>query len=316
MTEPSDHHILCPVCHDLLLIPRMYSCGHNVCEECMIKADEAIRDDTMSMALPIYKCPICRNESISEWHDRPINTSLIDVLSKISSDYKLRHDTHKKRDVTDITERNLPNGINLGYVCKHMREFRTEEIYNRIVPLLYKAALQGKPYVTISSETHDISLIADLLAKRLIDKNGIYRLIANQRECQIELVPSERSYRYEYNNENYDPSIPILASSRATAPDVANTDADNNMDDGVEVGESNDTALLPIADAVPEPSTAAATVTERDVVMTSSSGIPGNAEIISVTVHDVAGNVVADDQSRQVSNMLVNHILQNLQHRR
>ena len=71
---------------------------------------------------------------------------------------------------------------------------RTESLYNQIVPILYRAALDGKAHVTISSSTYDIGMVADMLAKKLIDRNGIYRFIAGRHECQIELVPSERSY--------------------------------------------------------------------------------------------------------------------------
>ena len=94
-----------------------------------------------------------------------------------------------------------------------MRQIRTDELYKQIVPMLYKAALQGKPYVTISSESHDISLISDLLAKKLIENNGIYKLIRGSRECHIELVPTERPYRYEYENSDYNPENPIIGSS-------------------------------------------------------------------------------------------------------
>ena len=38
---------------------------------------------------------------------------------------------------------------------------------------LYYAAVDGKPFVTISSE-HNISSVADILADKLIKQNGIY----------------------------------------------------------------------------------------------------------------------------------------------
>ena len=71
--------------------------------------------------------------------------------------------------------------------------------------------MQAKPFVTISSDKYDISLVARL-ATRLIDENGIYRLTVGPRECQIEFIPSERSFRYEYRNENFDPSQPIIVN--------------------------------------------------------------------------------------------------------
>ena len=116
-----DDCLLCPICKDLLIIPRLYPCGHNVCEECMIIADKTIEDEA-NHTIPIYRCPICRNETIQKWHNRPVNNSLIDVLCKISSDYALKHRNHERKKITDATEETIPKNVNLAYLSKHMRE--------------------------------------------------------------------------------------------------------------------------------------------------------------------------------------------------
>ena len=103
------------------------------------------------------KCPICREESISEWYSRPVNTTLIDLLSKISEEYRLRHKAHQRRDPLDVQEYDTPSGINLGFVSKNIREFKTNILYEKMIPILYKAAMQAKPHVTITSDKYDIS---------------------------------------------------------------------------------------------------------------------------------------------------------------
>ena len=270
-----DDCLLCPVCKDLLMIPRMYTCGHNVCEDCMINIDKTVEEDTIH-ALPIYKCPICRAETLAKWNDRPVNNTLIDVLCKISSDYKLKHTQYRKKNPMDFFPTTIPKNINLAYLCKNMRHFKCEQLYKQILPLLYQAAIEGKSYVTITSNTTDISLVADMLAKELIKKNGIYRFIAGSRECQIELVPTERTYRCEYENDDYDTEQPILEDDTDTeepaSPPIAGGSASNNI---------------------------------------SYTNEP-HATTVAVTIHDSDGNPVTERPSVELSNFIVNHVLRNL----
>ena len=212
MTDINNNtNFLCPICHETMMIPRLYPCGHNICEECMIKNDHSQNSNTQSMShLPIYKCPICRHETIKEWWSRPINNSLIDVLSQLSEEYKNKHLNHQRSSEETYAEVVIPQNINLAYMCKKMREFKANEFYKQILPILYKASLDGKPFITISSEHANISNVADILANKLIKQNGIYRFIANQRECQIELVPTENQYHYSYDNNNYNTDSPTL----------------------------------------------------------------------------------------------------------
>jgi len=239
-----DDCLLCPICKDLVMIPRLYGCGHNVCEECMINADKAVEDD-LTHTVPIYKCPICRNETLHKWYDRPINNALIDVLCKISQEYSLKNDSHEKQKISEIPSAIIPKNVNLAYSSKHIREYRTETLYNQIVPILYRAALDGKAYITITSSTNEIGLVADSLAKKLIARNGIYRFIAGHRECQIELVPSDRSYRCDFENEHYNPDIPIITNDSSSSENTSQSPDLLQNDDRAQSGEI---IVLPIDD--------------------------------------------------------------------
>lgn len=268
-----DDCLLCPICKDLLMIPRLYSCAHNVCEECMILADKATEDDVTHTA-PIYKCPICRDETLQKWYDRPVNNALIDVLCKISQEYQDKHSGHKKRKIADIPTATIPKNVNLAYLSKHIREYRTECLYRQIVPILYRAALEGKSYVTITS-TQEIGTCADILAKRLIERNGIYRFISGNRECQIELIPSDRSYRCDFENEHYNTDTAILINNDSTALPV-----------------EFDVYIASEADA-------AQPLQTSENVDNEMAGSPNAI-------------VGPDRQSRELSSFLVTHILRNL----
>ena len=116
----------CPICKDSLLTPRIYPCGHHICEECMIKSDQNTHSESPA-ALPIYKCPICRHETMEEWWKRPIDTNLIDLLCKLSEDYKEKHESHSKHESEQL-EITIPTNINLAHMCKNMREYKIIEM--------------------------------------------------------------------------------------------------------------------------------------------------------------------------------------------
>ena len=195
----------CPICREMMIMPRLYDCGHSICEVCMIKNDNMSQDNNTNIfQLPVFKCPICRNETNGEWHTRPINHSLIQLFSqneeyqKATKEYKEKHktpDTHADNQV--LAE------INLGYIVHKKRMQKCEKIYKKLLPVLMKAAMAGKPYIIITTHTTEIQMVADLLAKKLFKNNGIYKLQSSYRECQIEFVPSDRTYKSEYENPTF-----------------------------------------------------------------------------------------------------------------
>ena len=78
-----NNHQLCPVCKDMMLIPRIYICGHTVCERCMIKTDK-LRDENNDLVFTatIYKCPLCRSQTYLDIESRPINRVVLEQLRK------------------------------------------------------------------------------------------------------------------------------------------------------------------------------------------------------------------------------------------
>ena len=195
----------CPICREMMIMPRLYNCGHSVCQECMIKSDESSQESTISIfQLPVYKCPLCRNETNGEWHSRPVNHSLIDLLSQNNEEYKKATAEYKIKyldDKDNIDE--ISETLNLGYIVYKKRMQKCNKIYKQILPLLFKAAISGKPYITITANTNEIQTVADLLAKKLFKNNKVFKVQSSFREFQIDFVPSDRSYKCEYENPTY-----------------------------------------------------------------------------------------------------------------
>ena len=122
-------------------------------------------------------------------------------MCTVSDTYKTANDNYVKKQPN--YDHIVPPNLNFAFLCKTMRNFKCDQIYDQIVPLLYKAALEGKPYITIDATVVDIHPIADILAKKLIKNHGINKLTIGPKECQIEFIPSERMFRYEYTNEQH-----------------------------------------------------------------------------------------------------------------
>ena len=47
--------ILCPICQEVIFAPRIYDCGHSICEECMKRADETTYDESDTFSVPVFR---------------------------------------------------------------------------------------------------------------------------------------------------------------------------------------------------------------------------------------------------------------------
>ena len=105
--------IKCPICMEAPLYPRLYECGHTVCEICMQNHDHAETDRNYNIFQATnFTCPICRKTSITPWYLRPINRALLDILLK-DTEYIKNHEEYvcKRVDIStkaSIKEMVLP----------------------------------------------------------------------------------------------------------------------------------------------------------------------------------------------------------------
>ena len=74
--------LFCPICNDLFVYPRSYSCGHTLCEICMIKMDKIDKENSDTTTISNHSCPLCRKTTIKTWFQRPINITIQSICSK------------------------------------------------------------------------------------------------------------------------------------------------------------------------------------------------------------------------------------------
>ena len=210
--EKKSEDSLCPICQEIIFIPRIYPCGHSTCEECMIKSDRSTIDSTNSHKLPVFKCSLCRHETYDRWFDRPINHTLLELQCQDGA-YAKKFEKYKEEKPEFEEDLKIPSTINLSYICQSIRYKKFRNIYKKLLPILLNEAMMGKPLITITSRelVKEIYLVADLLSRKLINSHGIYRFIATPRDCEIEFVSRENAtFRVGETNDNVNLIDPIL----------------------------------------------------------------------------------------------------------
>ena len=202
MSNNVEQNLNCPICLTIFVMPRIYSCGHSVCEECMYKCDKENEEATVSnFDSPVYKCPLCRVESVVPYTERPLNRSLMTIL-ETTKDYS-KISKYRKSNFMKKIEINLYDGINLSHLAFKSKFTKCEKHYKEIMPLIYKAAKEGKSKLTILTNTKELQTIYSMLSKKLFS-HGIYKVQATPTEFNIYILPERTiNYRFEQTNPEF-----------------------------------------------------------------------------------------------------------------
>lgn len=219
MADNFDAHLKCCVCRDLFVYPRLYSCGHSVCEQCMSNVDKHTTR-TSAFHLPIFTCPMCRFKTLIPWFCRQENLALRRIV-ETHPQYADRLKEHGDREKKEIDVQVVDN-VDLDELCTNARVQHAEALYRRLYPLLFLAASQGKQHVIISSlpDVQEIEPIADLFANMLIEKHNIYKVLITRHECTIMFTENAFDVGREYcrdieeNTEEVDFDMDELEVSR------------------------------------------------------------------------------------------------------
>ena len=131
---------MCPICRDYLLEPRIYECGHTICERCMKKSDEMTDSENSSLfQVSVYRCPICRDQTHIKWFKRPINHTLIEIFSK-NSDYSESLEKYRQDKLKDLVPETpkIPENVNVANIVNSKRREQCDKLYNEIMPLIFE----------------------------------------------------------------------------------------------------------------------------------------------------------------------------------
>jgi len=185
-------YLQCPVCKDVYVRPRMYPCGHSCCEPCMIKMDQ-LKEETTIYHTPLYMCPCCRAESIYRWNTRPINHALSSICNL--------HSSHTPELSSTEEETSIPTDVNLRTLAVETRNHIALDLYEKLLPILFKAAGEGRRYVVITDSmvVRKVELVCDLLSHMLFTQHDVYKVLCTRNECQI-IFSNDYTVLREYTN--------------------------------------------------------------------------------------------------------------------
>ena len=91
-------------------------------------------------SLTIYKCPVCRYETLIPWHKRPRNIALQSISEK-HAEYGMRLE---EIGLCKIPEDFMSHESDLSRIAFIQQELLGEKLYQEILPALRKAVVEGR----------------------------------------------------------------------------------------------------------------------------------------------------------------------------
>lgn len=212
----------CPVCQTLFVYPRVYNCGHSVCELCMLKIDINVAKMTPPCTLPLFRCPICRSENFLPFNERPLNHSLIGLIEQekgseydeIKTHVKCEADKWARVNEKDLHacalvypqrdgHSNVPDVQNVSSIAQHVRKRKAICLFQSIIPSIMRAVYNGYEKLHITTHVTDLISVSRELANMLFEY-GIHSISFTESIFTIRILDDEgESNTACYRNPNY-----------------------------------------------------------------------------------------------------------------
>jgi hypothetical protein len=206
-------NLMCTICSGFIVCPRFYeNCGHTICEECMVKNDKLdIKNNKYVFEATQYKCPLCRTITLKPWYKRPLNHMLINILEDDNQyrDLEKERIIQRKIDIgaNEIIQDQELISINMSKLSYSYRDNMAEDLYHYILPSIYDAVMDGKPYIIIKERIKELRSVSDLISQKLIRNNNIYRVFSTNTEFTVEIIPIQSNIKYNYTNEHFNENL-------------------------------------------------------------------------------------------------------------
>lgn len=200
MSEPPK----CPVCRSIYVRPRVYECGHSICESCMHGTDQYT--ERYFNELPNYRCPVCRQECIVPWYRRPINQTLEGICQGFP-EYDTR--LSEIEEVEAVSMEKYEDNIDIAKMAQTERKRLAKKHYEDMLPILVEAARAGSSSVKITcrEKVRAISRVFDLFSRYLF-RHKIYRVQCLHDEILVSITRQQVEVANEYTNPELRPTSP------------------------------------------------------------------------------------------------------------
>ena len=222
MTSRSGIFPKCLICDQILVRPRIFVCGHSLCELCACQNDQFTRQVDVRM-MRKYQCPLCRTTDYRSWHKRPINYQLDDFV-RIA--YRKKYETRLaeiRQEVDDMTTYEEKEQEDLSVVVRESRHSILEHLKAQITPQLRDCAYEGSASIAIDDQNlvRSARKVTKELAEYLFER-GVHRLLVTREEIQIQLI-STSTFQSEFINprdREASSSVRLWSTSRPALPRI------------------------------------------------------------------------------------------------
>lgn len=250
--------------------PKMYECGHTVCELCMMRTDVAAATETALNTLPLFRCPVCRFGTYIPSPQRPLNHALCHMvechkgyderLAQANQDLKEWHEENAKNDEASHTSamlgisalggeeeqeettaasqhgKNSPQPPrNLASVCNTVRHRNALTLFRQIFPSVQAAARRGASRLIITTRARELAEVSTELASMFFPY-GVHSVNAHPREFSINILKEEGRFGNwggmgEFINSDYvEPTAPLYPAEDDPSPPAAEDDSALEVD--------------------------------------------------------------------------------------
>lgn len=185
--------LTCAVCRDLYRDPRAIpECGHLLCTPCMQQLDDK---ETGRIV-----CPICRNQSISQIHERPISHNIRNIV-EMNPNFS---DEKKYPPVENCVLRELEfwKTVDVKSMAERIRKELAETVYIHGLPILIENARKGNCSVQI--EYPDSRNAGDLISQLFFRRNNVLEVVFSGKDVFTLFLCGDIQRNSYYNNDVID----------------------------------------------------------------------------------------------------------------
>lgn len=202
----------------------MYACGHSVCSHCMRTSDEYTSSPFIH-SLTIYKCPVCRSETLVPWHRRPANVDLRKICERhsnfMSRLVEVGPDKKADRPKCGVSE-------DLSKLAFQQQQRIAHEIYAMLLPQLHDAALEGRSVVCVNDadSVKKIQRVGETLGELMFRRHNVCKMTVTSTDVTFHFLNTTFSLRAERQNRMWnDPITHALEELRAHGAEIDEQEA-------------------------------------------------------------------------------------------
>jgi len=168
----------------------------------------------------LYRCPVCREQTIVPWHKRTRNVAL-EQLCEDLPEYANRAAEIGEVEPLEDEEGSYDSNTDLAKLASLQQDHLVLSLYDEVMPALFEAAKEGRAFITVEDQSVVKSLhrVGDAFSTFLFDRHNVYRVVLTSNDATFHF--SRRSIRTRNDFVNSSFLSPVSTSQDSTLSEVS-----------------------------------------------------------------------------------------------